>query len=130
MTHYFITPIHENLAHLWEKVYGRTSLPVKYPYPHLACTQRWGDVPVYYLDVTAVPEALLNRLATYEARRLGINYHEARHLVHHEWLIRAEGCQVEKAPSPETPSWQAAFPFLPQVPLRPSLRKLRPVASF
>ena len=29
---------------------------------------------MYHLDVTAVPSALLDRLATYESRRLGISY--------------------------------------------------------
>lgn len=128
MAQYFIAPVNEKGAQIWEKIYGRTQLPVKYPQPHLACTQRWGDVPVYYLDVTAVPPALLDRLATYEARRMGISYHEARLNVRREWLIRAEGCQVETAPAADSPTWQPAFDFLRQVPLRPSFpRKMRPV---
>ena len=127
MAQYVITPINENRAIRWEKVYGRTELPVKYPLPHLAWTQRWGDVPVYYLDVTAVPAALLDRLATFEARRAGTSYQEARLAVRREWLIRADECQpVRKAvPTPVAPSWQPAFPFLQQVPLRPSRRPQR-----
>jgi hypothetical protein len=127
MTQYVISPINENRAKRWEKVYGRTELPVKYPLPHLACTQRWGDVPVYYLDVTAVPAALLDRLATFEARRTGTSYPEARLTVRREWLIRADECQpARKAmPTPASPSWQPAFPFLQQVPLRPSRRPHR-----
>ena len=127
MTQYVITPINENRAKRWEKVYGRTELPVKYALPHLACTQRWGDVPVYYLDVTAVPTALLDRLATFEARRTGTSYKEARLAVRREWLIRADECQpARKAmPIPNAPSWQPAFPFLQQVPLRPSRRPHR-----
>ncbi len=127
MAQYMITPINENRAKRWEKVYGRTELPVKYPLPHLACTQRWGDVPVYYLDVTAVPAALLNRLATFEARRTGTSYQEARLAVRREWLIRADECQpARKASSaPASPSWQPAFPFLQQVPLRPRRRTTR-----
>lgn len=118
MAKYIVTPLDENRIKKWEKIYGRAHLPVKYPQPHLACTQRWGDVPVYYLDVTAVPEALLNRLATFEARRLGLSYAQARNNVRREWLIRAEGCLVEKADVSDDRSWQPAFSFLPNVPLR------------
>lgn len=127
MAQYVITPINDNRAKRWEKVYGRTELPVKFPLPHLACTQRWGDVPVYYLDVTAVPAALLDRLATFEARRTGTSYQEARLAVRREWLIRADECQPARkaAPTPASPSWQPAFPFLQQVPLRPSRRPHR-----
>lgn len=127
MAQYVISPVNENRAKRWEKVYGRTELPVKYALPHLACTQRWGDVPVYYLDVTAVPAALLDRLATFEARRTGTSYHEARLSVRREWLIRADECQpAHKAvATPAIPSWQPAFPFLQQVPLRPSRRPHR-----
>ncbi|MCP4359623.1 MAG: hypothetical protein GY796_16575, partial [Chloroflexi bacterium] len=63
MTQFFVTPIQENYAQRWERIYGRSHLPVKYSQPHMACTQRWGDAPVYYLDVSAVPDALLDRLA-------------------------------------------------------------------
>ena len=124
MAQYMITPINENRAKRWEKVYGRTELPVKFALPHLACTQRWGDVPVYYLDGAAVPAALLDRLATFEARRSGTSYQEARLAVRREWLIRADECQPahKAAPTPASPSWQPAFPFLQQVPLRPSRR--------
>lgn len=127
MAQYVITPINENRAKRWEKVYGRTELPIKFPLPHLACTQRWGDVPVYYLDVTAVPAALLDRLATFEARRTGTSYQEARLAVRREWLIRADECQPARkaVTTPMTPSWQPAFPFLQQVPLRPSRRPQR-----
>ena len=122
---YYITPLDEKRIHRWEMVYGRSHLPIKYPQAHMACTQRWGTVPVYYLDVTAVPDALLDRLATFESRRLGINYTEARMNVRQEWLIRAEGCKLEKSiPVPETPPWQPAFPFLQQIPLQPRLGKL------
>ncbi len=125
MTQYVVTPFNENRARRWEKVYGRTELPVKYPLPHLACTQRWGDVPVYYLDVTAVPAALLDRLATFEARRTGTSYHEARLSVRREWLIRADECQPARKAiaSPAAPPWQPAFPFFQQVPLRPRRRQ-------
>ncbi|GJM41105.1 MAG: hypothetical protein DHS20C20_13870 [Ardenticatenaceae bacterium] len=127
MAQYVITPISENRAKRWEKVYGRTELPVKYPLPHLACTQRWGDVPVYYLDITAVPDALLDRLATFESRRTRISYQEARVVVRREWLIRADECQpARKAmPTPAAPSWQPAFPFLQKVPLRPRRQQVR-----
>ena len=127
MSRYIITPINENRAKRWEKVYGRTEIPVKYPLPHLACTQRWGDVPVYYLDVTAVPNALLDRLATFEARRSGISYHEARLSVRREWLIRADTCQpARKAVTvPTAPSAQPAFPFMQQVPIRQPRRPQR-----
>ncbi len=127
MTQFVITPINENRAKRWEKVYGRTELPVKYALPHLACTQRWGDVPVYYLDVTAVPAALLDRLATFEARRTGTSYQEARLTVRREWLIRADECQPARkiVTTPASPSWQPAFPFMQQVPLRPSRRSQR-----
>lgn len=124
MAHYVITPINENRAKRWEKVYGRTELPVKFPLPHLACTQRWGDVPVYYLDVTAVPAALLDRLATFEARRTGTSYQEARLTVRREWLIRADECQPAHQVV-STPTAQPAFPFLQQVPLRPRRRPQR-----
>lgn len=127
MAQFVITPINENRAKRWEKVYGRTELPVKYALPHLACTQRWGDVPVYYLDVTAVPAALLDRLATFEARRTGTSYQEARLAVRREWLIRADECQPARkvVTTPAQPSWQPAFPFMQQVPLRPSRRAPR-----
>ncbi len=127
MAQYVITPINENRAKRWEKVYGRTELPVKYPLPHLACTQRWGDVPVYYLDVTAVPAALLDRLATYEARRSGMSYHDARLSVRREWLIRADACQPARKvmTTPAAPSWQPAFPFIQQVPIRRPRRPQR-----
>lgn len=127
MTQFVITPINENRAIRWEKMYGRTELPIKYPLPHLACTQRWGDVPVYYLDVTAVPAALLDRLATFEARRTGTSYQEARLTVRREWLIRADECQPARkiVTTPASPSWQPAFPFMQQVPLRPSRRSQR-----
>lgn len=127
MAHYVITPINENRAKRWEKVYGRTELPVKYALPHLACTQRWGDVPVYYLDSTAVPAALLDRLAAFEARRSGTSYAEARLIVRREWLIRADECQPARkvATTPATPSWQPAFPFLQQIPERPLRRSQR-----
>lgn len=115
--HYFVTPLNEHQQQQWEKIYGRSHLPVKYPTPHLACTQRWGDVPVYYLDITAVPPALLDRLATYESRRMGVTYAEARLAVRREWLIRAEGCQIEQGLPSAAPSWQPAFPFLQKVPL-------------
>jgi hypothetical protein len=127
MAQYVITPINENRAKRWEKVYGRTDLPVKFALPHLACTQRWGDVPVYYLDVTAVPDALLDRLATFEARRTRTSYQEARLSVRREWLIRADECLPARkmVTTPSSPSWQPAFPFLQQVPLRPSRRQQR-----
>ncbi len=127
MAHYVITPINENRAKRWEKVYGRTELPIKYPLPHLACTQRWGDVPVYYLDSTAVPAALLDRLATFEARRSGTSYAEARLAVRQEWLIRADECQPARkaVTTPAVPTWQPAFPFLQQIPARPSRRTQR-----
>ncbi len=118
---YAVTPTDEIRAQHWERIYGRSHLPVKYPQPHIACTQRWGDVPVYYLDVTAVPSALLNRLATYEARRMGISYAEARLAVRREWLIRAEGCKVEKLAQSGTTPWQPAFAFLQNVPLQPHI---------
>ena len=123
---YYVTPLDEKRLQRWEMVYGRSHLPIKYPQAHLACTQRWGTTPVYYLDVTAVPDALLDRLATFEARRLGISYAEARLNVRQEWLIRAEGCKLEKAIPVETATpWQSAFPFLQQIPLQSRLGKLR-----
>jgi hypothetical protein len=122
---YFVTPLDEKRSQRWEIVYGRTYLPIKYTQPHMACTQRWGTVPVYYLDITAVPDALLDRIATFEARRLGISYGEARLNVRQEWLILAEGCKIEKTLPAATTPWQTAFPFLQQVPLRPRLGKLR-----
>lgn len=122
----YVTPLDEKRIRRWEMVYGRSHLPIKYNQPHMACTQRWGTVPVYYLDVTAVPDALLDRLATFEARRLGISYTEARLNVRQEWLIRAEGCKLEKPLLvEETTPWQIAFPFLQQVPFQPRLNKLR-----
>lgn len=114
----FVTPTNEYRAQLWEKVYGRTHLPVKYARPQIACTQRWGEVPVYYLDTTAVPAALLDRLATYEARRMGISYAEARTAVRREWLIRADDCRVDTAIVTSSEPLQPAFPFLQNVPLR------------
>jgi len=124
---YFVTPLNEQQQQQWEKIYGRSHLPVKYPTPHLACTQRWGDVPVYYLDITAVPPALLDRLATYESRRMGVSYAEARLAVRREWLIRAEGCQIKRSLPSAAPSWQPAFPFLQKVPLRLRNRLPQPV---
>jgi len=121
---YFVTPLDEKRLMRWERVYGRSHLPIKYAQPHLACTQRWGTVPVYYLDTTAVPDALLDRLATFEARRLGVNYMEARMNVRQEWLIQAEGCRVETAVPTETKPWQTAFPFLQQIPLHPRIGNL------
>jgi hypothetical protein len=122
---YFVTPLDEKRSQKWEKAYGRSILPVKYAQPHLACTQRWGTVPVYYLDPTAVPDALLDRLATFEAKRLGISYGEARLNVRQEWLIQAEGCHLEKSAPQEITPWQTAFPFLQQVPLHPRPHKIR-----
>jgi len=122
---YFVTPLDEKRSQRWEVVYGRSYLPIKYAQPHLACTQRWGTVPVYYLDIAAVPDALLDRIATFEARRLGLSYGEARLNVRQEWLIRAEGCKVEKSLPVEATPWQTPFPFLQQIPLRPHLSKLR-----
>jgi len=122
---YFVTPLDDKRSQRWEMVYGRSYLPIKYPQPHLACTQRWGTVPVYYLDIAAVPDALLDRIATFEARRLGLNYGEARLNVRQEWLIRAEGCKVEKSLPVEATPWQTPFPFLQQIPLRPQLGRLR-----
>ena len=122
---YFVTPLDDKRSQRWEMVYGRSSLPIKYAQPHLACTQRWGTVPVYYLDIAAVPDALLDRIATFEARRLGLNYGEARLNVRQEWLIRAEGCKVEKSLPVEATPWQTPFPFLQQIPLRSQLGGLR-----
>jgi hypothetical protein len=127
MAQYYVTPVNENESARWEKIYGRTHLPVKYRHPHQACTQRWGDVLVYYLDGTAVPDALLDRLATFEARRLGILYTEARMIVRREWLIQAAGCQVETAVNPGNKPWQPAFSFIPQVPISGSTPKLHSV---
>lgn len=127
---YFVTPTQEKQIKLWEKIYGRSHLPVKYPSPHLACTQRWGEALVYYLDVTAVPAALLDRLAVYEARRMGVSYAEARQAVRHEWLIRAEGCRLETdTPQTITP-WQPAFSFLQKVPLGMQPRTRLPQPGF
>ncbi|MEM7119335.1 MAG: hypothetical protein AAF614_43370 [Chloroflexota bacterium] len=125
MMKYFITPTNENRTEKWEKVYGRSHLPVKYSTPQVACTQRWGDVAVYYLDTTAVPEALLDRLATFEARRLGISYPEARMAVRQEWLIKADGCQLQKEVPVELPPAQLSMPFLHTIPFRPRKSKLR-----
>ncbi len=121
---YFVTPTDEKRLKLWEKVFGRTQLPVKYSQPHIACTQRWGDVPVYYLDTTAVPDALLDRLAAYESRRMGISYAEARLAVRREWLIRADECLVEQYLHSGQPPVQPAFSFLQQVPVLPNFGKL------
>jgi hypothetical protein len=122
MTKYYISPTNDHRAEIWERIYGRSELPVKYAQPHMACTQRWGDVDVYYLDTTAVPEALLDRLATLEARRSGISYEEARMLVRREWLIKADGTKVElrqpAATADGNDPWQMAFPFLPNVRLQ------------
>ena len=122
MTKFFISPTNDHRAKMWERIYGRTELPVKYAQPHMACTQRWGDVDVYYLDTTAVPEALLDRLAGIEAKRSGISYEEARMLVRREWLIKADGTKMESqqqaATADGTQPWQMAFPFLPNVKLQ------------
>lgn len=120
MAHYFVSPTDEKRALIWERIYGRSNLPVKYPKPHVACTQRWGDIPVYYLDPTAVPDALLDRIATMEARRMGIPYAEARMAVRREWLIRAEDCAVEETEKDTAVSapWQLAFPFTQQLRIR------------
>lgn len=128
---YVVTPTDEHRLALWERVYGRTHLPIKYPHPQIACTQRWGEVPVFYLDTTAVPAALLDRLATYEARRMGISYAEARLAVRREWLIRADGCRVTTAvatavtttDSTTLEPLQPAFPFVQNVPLRTAPRR-------
>jgi hypothetical protein len=125
---YVVTPVQEKQLQQWERVYGRTHLPIKYPHPHLACTQRWGDVPVYYLDTTAVPTALLDRLAAFEVRRMGMSYGEARTAVHREWLIRADECKMETIHQSASSSWQPAFDFLRHVPSRahPTSRRLSP----
>lgn len=121
MSKYFISPTNDNRAAMWERIYGRSELPVKYGKPHTACTQRWGDVDVYYLDTTAVPEPLLDRLAGIEAKRSGISYDEARMLVRREWLIKADGTKISEetisvdATNDSKNSWQMAFPFLPHV---------------
>ena len=124
MSKYFISPTNDNRAEMWERIYGRSELPVKYGKPHTACTQRWGDVDVYYLDTTAVPEPLLDRLAGIEAKRSGISYEEARMMVRREWLIKADGTklseQVQQTES--TGSWQMAFPFLPMVRMQAATR--------
>ena len=124
MSKYFISPTNDHRAEMWEKIYGRSELPVKYGKPHTACTQRWGDVDVYYLDTTAVPEPLLDRLAGIEAKRSGISYDEARMMVRREWLIKADGTklfeQVQKTESADT--WQMAFPFLPMVRIQANTR--------
>jgi hypothetical protein len=114
-----VSPIDEQRQKVWEKIYGRTELPVKYAQPHTACTQRWGEVAVYYLDPTAVPDALLDRLAAFEARRLGISYAEARNRVRYEWLIPAEGCALAAQPHhiSATHTQQMAFEFLQQIPV-------------
>lgn len=123
---YYVTPTDEKRLKRWEKVYGRTHLPVKYAHPHLACTQRWGDALVYYLDTTAVPSALLDRVAAVEARRLGIPYAAARTAVRQEWLIRADGCQLDTPTSPQPLLRQPAFDFLRYVPQRLPPQKLGP----
>lgn len=123
---FYVTPTDEMRLKQWEKVYGRTHLPVKYPQPHLACTQRWGETWVYYLDTTAVPPALLDRLAVFEARRLGIAYRQARLAVRQEWLIPADGCQLEQLPAPQATVGQRAFDFLRTVPQQLPPQKLRP----
>ncbi len=115
---YFVSPTSEKRQRQWERAYGRSQLPVKFAHPHVACTQRWGDVPVYYLDISAVPDALLDRIATFEARRLGISYHQARLSVRTEWLIRADGCQVDSAEVVDHDPLQRSFPFFQHVPLR------------
>ena len=122
MAKFFISPTNDNRAEMWERIYGRSELPVKYAQPHMACTQRWGDVDVYYLDTTAVPEALLDRLASIEAKRSGISYAEARMMVRREWLIKADGTKVESrqqtSATNNSDPWQMAFPFLPSIRLQ------------
>lgn len=85
---------------LWQHLFGRDTLPVLHPRPrwqHLVGRQ--NEVLAYDLDVQALPDGALARLAAYVAERSGWPYNYAKAVVQGGWPITAVNCStVEEKP--------------------------------
>lgn len=96
---WLITTTDVQRRQLWQHLFGRDTLPVLAPRP------RWQWLPgrqfealAYDLDVQALPDGALARLAAYVAERSGWPYSYAKAAVRGGWAILATNCQVEEKP--------------------------------
>lgn len=91
----YITTTDRRRRALWQRLFGTDVLPVLHPYP------RWQWLPghefevlAYDLDVQALPDGALARLAAYVAERSGWPYSYAKAAVQGGWAITATNCQL------------------------------------
>lgn len=84
-------------AELWRNLFGAPRLPVKAASPRY---QYRLHEPVriyaYDLDASRLTDVQRYRFAAYVARRMGISYARATHLVD-GWPIEADDCEIETA---------------------------------
>lgn len=92
---WLITTTDAQRRQLWQHLFGRDTLPVLAPRP------RWQWLPgrqfealAYDLDVQALPDGALARLAAYVAQRSGWPYDYAKAAVQGGWAITATNCQL------------------------------------
>jgi len=103
---WLITTTDTRRRQLWQHLFGRDTLPVLHPRP------RWqwlpghqAEVLAYDLDVQALPDGALARLAAYVAERSGWSYDYAKAAVRGGWPIKAMNCcAVEEKPVADTAS--------------------------
>ena len=94
---YLITTTDTHRRQLWRHLFGRETLPVLAPRP------RWQWLPgrqvetlAYDLNMKALPDGALARLAAYVARRADWPYNYAKTAVQSGWAITAVNCQLVK----------------------------------
>ena len=103
---YLISTTNSRRSQLWLRLFGQDTLPVLHPRP------RWQWLPgrqsealAYDLDVQALPDGALARLAAYVAQRSGWPYDYAKAAVQGGWAILATNCylaeeqRIEDAPA-------------------------------
>lgn len=98
MTH-LITTTNSRRRQLWQQLFGQDTLPVLHPRP------RWQWLPgrqtealAYDLDLQALPDGALARLAAYVAQRSGWPYDYAKAAVQGGWAILATNCYLAAVP--------------------------------
>ncbi len=94
---YLITTSDSHRRHLWRHLFGRETLPVLAPRPRWQwLTGRQAETLAYDLDMKALPEGAMARLAAYVARRADWPYAYAKTAVQSGWAIKAANCQLVK----------------------------------
>jgi len=92
---YLITTSDPHRRQLWRHLFGRDTLPVLTSRPRWQwLTGRQVETLAYDLDMKALPEGAVARLAAYVARRADWPYSYAKTAVQSGWTISAAGCRL------------------------------------